>query len=307
MTQEFSGRVGFAVGTGRCGTTFLAEVAAQETHVAATHQRHDLSEAFHRYCKWYGLPVDDAGFVATEEAAIRADLETHAYSLESSGYLSLSLRELHARFDARFALLVRRPDKVVSSYVRKGWYAEPYLRGDASLPLGYQPGYKFHHFLGRIAPQGDEFTAWNKMTQVGKLAWYWRTLNEAVLAQFEQLGGAGRIAKIEELDHAAYGDLARFLGFEPKISRARFDALVQKKPNARRGAPPVSTWTTREAQEFETQVAPLAERLGYEYRIDVLRAAEAATTSNLDAAQDSMKSPCTNLVRRWLSKKETAA
>ena len=79
MTEDLHNRVGFAVGTGRCGTTFLAEVVSHETRVASTHQRNDLSEAFHRYSKWYGLNVDDEGFLAEEERAIRADLVMHDY------------------------------------------------------------------------------------------------------------------------------------------------------------------------------------------------------------------------------------
>ena len=48
---EYDGRVAFCVGTGRCGTTFLAEVAGREPGVAASHERLRLGATFHMFCK----------------------------------------------------------------------------------------------------------------------------------------------------------------------------------------------------------------------------------------------------------------
>src|SRR5690554_4727562 len=122
------GNVGFAVGTGRCGTKFLSEVLARDPAIASHHERHPFSDTFHRYCRWYRIPVDDAGFIAAKRRAIAEDLTRLPYSFEASAFLSLSLETLHAALGAKIVLMVRRPDRVVTSYLRKGWYEnEPLL------------------------------------------------------------------------------------------------------------------------------------------------------------------------------------
>ena len=183
---EFTGRVAFAVGTGRCGTHFIWRLLAGEPSVAAwhEHQRNRMNEAFHKYCQWHRLPVDHEGFLYTKEAEIREDLAQYQFWFESSPTLSLSIRELWDRFSAKFILLVRRPDEVVCPLWSKGWYDQPYAKADPEKALGYHKHQKDHHFLTRITPSGSKFETWNKMTRTGKIAWYWNAVNLAVLEQF---------------------------------------------------------------------------------------------------------------------------
>ena len=92
--DRFRGRVGFAVGTGRCGTKFMAQVVGMESRVASSHERNVLNESFHRYCKWYGLPVDHEGFLRAKESEIKEDLQKNIFSFEASAQLSSSIHEL---------------------------------------------------------------------------------------------------------------------------------------------------------------------------------------------------------------------
>ena len=268
--MSFSNKVGFTIGTGRCGTLFLYEVMQREPDVASSHERNPENEAFHRYCKWHRLPVDDEGFLAAKENEIKADLEHHPYSFEASPYLSLSVKELHERFGAKFLFLIRRPDGVVTSFVHKGFYRKPYSVQNPELAAGFQdqsPERIFTYFA-RISPQGDFFRAWNDMTQVGKVAWFWNAFNERALQAVEALPRESyRIVRIEDLDYPKYLELTQFLGFQARISKSEFDALRDSRPHAfwrKRG---VDQWTEPEIREFETQVGVLAERFGYEHRV----------------------------------------
>ena len=74
VVHELEGRVGFCVGTGRCGTTFLAQVAGREPEVAASHERLRLGATFHMFCKWHRIAIDSEGFLRDREEAIRRDL-----------------------------------------------------------------------------------------------------------------------------------------------------------------------------------------------------------------------------------------
>lgn len=269
-----NGRVGFCVGTGRCGTLFLYQLACQEPDVASSHERNPDNETFHRYCQWHGLPVDHEGFLSTKAAEIDADLAARKFSFEASPYLSLSVHQLHERFGAKFILLVRRPDRVVTSFAHKGFYRRPYSVADTTLATGYQDQSpeKLHTFFARIAPTGDCFSSWNQMTQVGKIAWFWQAWNARTLAQLEALPAESyRIVRIEDFDYPKYLETSQFLGYEPHVSEADFGALSESKPHAFWRKRNVDQWTPQEVSEFESQVAPLAERFGYEHRIVNLR------------------------------------
>ncbi|MCB0208242.1 MAG: hypothetical protein KDJ52_02865 [Anaerolineae bacterium] len=270
-TPLFSGRVGFAVGTGRNGTHFLAEVLGNEPGVAASHERNPLNETFHRYCQWYKLPVDHAGYLQTKEQEIRQDLAQHRFSFEASAHLSLSICQLYERFGAKFLLLTRSPERVINSYVVKGWYTEPFVQQNPRLALGYQQQELFHRFLGRIAPQGEKFEQWNKMTRIGKLAWYWSALHKAILEQFAHIPTSHwRVEKLETFKYEQYISATQFLGIEASLSASKYNAIVKRRPASFNEVPTIADWNQKEIAEFEAEVGHMASKLGYEYQVDQL-------------------------------------
>ncbi|MEM8504663.1 MAG: glycosyltransferase family 4 protein [Cyanobacteria bacterium P01_D01_bin.1] len=281
--------VAFVVGTGRCGTQFLSRVLELETSVASVHERNPFNETFHRYCKWYGVPVDHEGFLEAKEKEIQADLNRCSFSIESSAHLSLSIQELYERFNAKFVLLVRRPDQVVNSYRYKGWYSEAIIRTHSHLPPSYQESREPHHFLGRIVPSGETFDRWQELTQVGKLAWYWSALNNEVIEQFSAIPREHwRIQKLENLSYSSYLEIAEFIGFPSNVSRTEYQQITERRPNAknsklvqkqtdensgkkRSSLFTVDTWNHTEIAEFESEVADVATRLGYSHSVAVLQ------------------------------------
>lgn len=268
--MNIENKVGFAIGTGRCGTLFLHQLAEKESNVASSHERNPDNETFHRYCKWHDLPVDHEGFLAVKEKEILTDLETQAYSFEASPHLSLSTMELYERFKAKFILLIRRPDRVVTSFAHKGFYRYPYRVSDTDLATGYQnQGHeKLHNFFARVAPRGIFFEEWNAMSQIGRIAWFWKAWNERTLEILQMLPEeCFRIVRIEDLDYAKYVELSNFLGYRSTVTQNDFEALQSSKPHAFWHKRNVDQWSGQEIQEFEGQVGELAERLGYEYRI----------------------------------------
>ena len=266
--MNFANKVGFTIGTGRCGTLFLYQAMSLEPAVASSHERNPENEAFHRYCKWHRLPVDDEGFLAVKEQEIRADLAERAFSFEASPYLSLSVKELHERFGAKFVLLIRRPDGVVTSFVHKGFYRKPYSVGNPELAAGYQDQSpeRFFTFFARISPRGASFRAWNDLTQVGKVAWFWRAYNERTLQALDELPRESyRVVRIEDLDYAAYLELGRFLGVELQATQIRFRGAARKqaacflaqakrRPVERTGNPRVRSRGRRPRPEVRLQV-----------------------------------------------------
>lgn len=241
----------------------MADAMAGVAGVSAHHEINPLNETFHRYCRWYGLPVDDEGFLRCKAGEIDRAGPAELF-FEASAHLSLSIASLAARFDARFILMVRAPDRVVNSYLRKGWYLEEPVLGDPSLAPGYQPTPQFHHSLGRLMPRGEGFAPWAALSRVGKLAWFWRVLNQAVLDQFAALPAERwRVQKLETLDYAAFGDLCDFMGTRARLTAERFAELSASKPNHFTGVPDRSQWSAQENAEFIRELGDLPARFGY--------------------------------------------
>lgn len=305
--MDFKNKVGFSIGTGRCGTLFLYQLMAMEPDVASSHERNEDNETFHRYCKWHDLPVDHEGFLHTKEQEIIADLEQRPYSFEASPYLSLSVKELHERFGAKFILLVRRPDRVVTSFVHKGFYRRPYHVRDVNLATGYQDQTpeKVHTFFARVAPRGEFFRTWSEMSPVGKVAWFWRAWNERALELLHQLPeDSYRIVRVEDLDYPKYLELSRFLGYTAKVSEADFEALRKSKPHAFWRKRNVDQWSEQEIREFEGQAGELAQHFGYEWRID--RLFEEARQEREEAMRLGHIPPKKKPIRFWRLRKAAA-
>jgi hypothetical protein len=267
--------VAFCVGTGRCGTTFITELLSFEPEVAASHERLRLAACYHMFCKWHGIAADAEGFLADRDLVVANDLATRRISFEASALLSHSIAELHARFDARFLLLTRRPDECVSSFAVRGWFLEPIAWRDRSKPPTIPDGANPRHFFGRNLPRGDAaFDRWSKLTQLGKLGWFWAARNRAILEQFAALPPSRRRwMRLEDFDHARYRALAEFFGYRSTVDAERYAQLAASKPNTGPNIPlALDAWPEQGIREFEAEVAPLAEAFGYEYRIAKLRA-----------------------------------
>ena len=265
--------VTFCVGTGRCGTTFITELFALEPAVAASHERLRVAACFHMFCKWHSIPVDPEGFLQDRERLVAEDLREHAASFEASALVSHSIAELHERFDARFILLARQPAASVASFAVRGWFLEPIAWADRTLPPTIPDGANPRHFFGRNLPRGAEFDRWSALHQLGKLGWFWSARIGAILEQLAALPAShAMILRLEDFDHTAYQRVARFVGVEPSVEVAKFDALAGGRLNTGPNPPlPLEQWPDEGTRQYEAEVAPLAEALGYEHRIDVLR------------------------------------
>lgn len=258
-------RIAFAVGTGRCGTYMAYELLRRDPAIAASHERNVLAECFHRYCTWYGLPVDEEAFVGTKRAEIEADLRDHRLSFEASAPLSFSVPTLHRAFGAKFILFVRNPVDVINSYLSKDWFVEDIHWREHDRAPGFHPGHaEPHHSFGRLMPMGAQYPDWSRLGRIGKLAWTWATVNRGVAAAFARLPpGQSMVIRLEDFDFVAYQRMMDFLACEPRLDRPGFEQITGSRPNARRNKPTLAQWTARDAEECLAQAAAAAREFGY--------------------------------------------
>ena len=263
--------ISFAVGTGRCGTKFLSKVLDLENSVASTHEKHPLNDTFHRYAKWYNLNIDPQGFLWHKKSSIEQELNYKKHSFEASAFLSLSIEELYTEFNAKFILLVRNPEKVVNSYIKKGWYKNNIQISDGNKLPTMQNIDEFHHFLGRTLPK-DKYNLdrWRKMTIVGKLAWYWNVLNSEVIKQFERIPSENYlIVKLEDLDFLGYKKIIDFLSIKnSSVCESDFISISSTKINTNGSNSTGIFWNDLHLKEFNQETQPMRKLLGYEKLIE---------------------------------------
>ena len=144
------------------------------------------------------------------------------------------------------------------------------------------------------------------MTPIGKIAWFYRAYTEKMLEKLNTLPeGAYRVVRIEDFDHAAYVQASRFLGYEPQVTKSQFDALAASRPHSFAKKKEIFQWTEEEIRQFEEQVAPVAERLGYPFRVrEILQSAY--RTTDVDALRKA-KAPTPTGPRFWRLRKSAAA
>ncbi|QEH32403.1 hypothetical protein OJF2_08730 [Aquisphaera giovannonii] len=257
-------RVAFAVGTGRCGTHLLHELLAAEPSVSSHHELNPPNEAFHRYCRWNELPVDDRGFLDIKAREIALASPPDGLFFEASSYLSLSVKQLHRRFAARFVLMVRDPLETVLSLRAKGWYEVEYRKDEPGRPVGFHDLGNFVHFLSRLVPNGPEFERWSSLPRAARLAWFWAALNERALADLRSLpDDAWMVVRLEDLDLAKYAEIARFLGIVPTLTPDGFRAIAGRRPGASWPRPGPMDLPDAEFAQVALEVAATAGRLGY--------------------------------------------
>src|SRR5262249_57199298 len=122
--------------------------------------------------------------------------------------------------------LVRSAAETVASFAVRGWFLNPCARQDPSLPPSYREGEEPRHFLGRNIPHGVEFERWTRLTQIGRLSWFWQARNRAILEQFRRLPASHcRLERLEDLDFPRYQALAGFLGWRSPLDAGPFAAL----------------------------------------------------------------------------------
>ena len=254
----------FVVGTGRCGTKFLHEVYKKEKNVVSTHERYPLMEAFQRYCTWYGLEVDRGGFLNVLKTGISEDLRRKRFSVESSAYLSFDIDFLAENLNCKVLMMVRSPEKVVNSYVNKGWYDLDYVQHNPNIALGFQ-GYEYgHHNFSRIAPIGGSFNEWKKLGRVGKLSWLWAEFNRKVLQVSQNISSERfKVMRLEDLDFGGYVSLCDWAGIDSTLTLKQFDKLVSKKPNSIPARFSSQDWSSNDRDQFEYYTRDMAKNLDY--------------------------------------------
>ena len=254
----------FILSTGRVGTKTLAELFALDKHVYAYHEPLPKLFGLSRVC--YDLTTTANADVKVEAALVEAFLTARRDLLNCSlyskrGYIETSPQVTFAAPfilkvipSARFIHMVRNPQAVVTSGVRRQWYA-----GQINDQW-------------RITPKpGDPFEAlWEKMDQAEKILWLWAETNRWIL-DFSKTMGSGHCLLIHSEDlfaekadilQALYAHLGLALPAERRIRH-----ILNQRINAQQYGDfdKSGDWNLNVNPELASFVTRVAGSLGYQF------------------------------------------
>ena len=257
----------FIVGTGRNGTHFFSKVLEVDDSIFSVHLdtiNHSEADSFIPYVIWYNLPIDLQPFKEYRQKLIRFAANQKQLYCESNPYLSLIADKLVQWFDARIILVVRNPVDVVNSHYVKGWYERIPPRSNTLNAPCFWPELNANRFFGRLMPIGEEYDQWIQLSRIGKIAWWWDTLNNKMLELVEQLPtDRYRIIKIENFDYMAYRDLCQFIGKEYRLTQTAFDKIRRRPPGKGTAKKSASSWSPQEREDFQRMTTAGRAKLGY--------------------------------------------
>jgi len=256
-------KLALALQTGRSGMKWLCAIFAAHDNAYGAGERNRTAEAYYRYISWNRLPIDTAGILAVCRREILADWGRVNLSLLSSPYFAYNFLYLYEGLcPDRVIWAINDPLFTLTSIYNKGWYCEDYKKSDNRLALGFQPQLekRWSHYFGRLVPHGDFFDEWQKLTRVGKIAWYLNETTKEIQFSVKQIPREKIwVYKLEEADqnYAYYLRLADDFGLQPLMSKDKFLSLKMK--TAWRSENIEKKLNRRERKEFETYAADYIE------------------------------------------------
>lgn len=241
-------------GAGRCGQKWFAEIFNSHSNWIGTCERFSDYEAFYRYISYYELPINKEGFFKIFELSSNRDMAIYNNTFISSPFLSFGVEELFKRLNPNYLFFhIRDPIKAVESLHRKGWYLD--VQNFKTIGATIDISVSLHRTLSRIVPKDDYINEWYKLTRVGKVTWFWATINRAIWDDFNKIQNVDKFfVRLEDVDqnYGFYERLSDKFNFENKLTKKEFYNVINKAPN--RGPTDkyeYTDWNDQEKKEFK--------------------------------------------------------
>lgn len=242
-------------GAGRCGQNWFAKIFNSHSNWIGTCERFSEFEAFYRYITYYDLPIDKESIFKLFILATNRDLAKYNNTLIGSPYFSFGVRELLQKLNPNILFFhIRNPIKSIESFYRKGWYFYSNDFANNKGPIIDQSNNLTRSF-SRIVPNDEYFNEWVKLTRIGKITWFWATINKVILDEFNKIKNIDKfIFKLEDIDqnYDFYLRLYSKFNFQNKMNKKEFYNIIYKAPN--KGPTDkykYNDWSSLEKKEFE--------------------------------------------------------
>ena len=242
-------------GSGRCGQNWFAKIFNSHTNWIGTCERFSDFESFYRYVSYFKLPINKEGFFELFELASKRDMAKYQNAFIASPYFAFGVKELCDRLNPdQLFFHIRNPIKSVESFYAKGWYLN-----SENIINKRTPSIDFSDNLqrtfSRIIPSDQFLTDWYKLTRVGKITWFWGTINKAIYEDFKNIQNIEKsLVKLEDVDqnYEIYERLINKFNFKGIMTKKKFYNVINKAPNKSLTQKYYyKNWSELEKKEFE--------------------------------------------------------
>ncbi|MDC0249942.1 hypothetical protein OAK18_00900 [Candidatus Pelagibacter sp.] len=242
-------------GAGRSGQNWFSKIFNSHSNWVGTCERFADYEAFYRYVCYYNLPISKESFFNLIELSSKRDMSKYQNSFISSPYLSLGVKELTDRLKPNSIFFnIRNPIQTVESLYNKGWYENINDQKEIDSPLIDISDSQYRSF-SRIVPKGEFLKEWLLLTRVGKITWFWATVNNSIYNDFFKIENIDKFfVKLEDVNqnYHIYERLTKKFDFKNKMTESQFYKVLNKASNNDNNLNHVyKNWTNIEKKEFE--------------------------------------------------------
>ena len=248
-------KLALSFGAGRCGQNWFSKIFNSHSNWVGTCERFAEYEAFYRYVCYYNLPVYKEGFINLIELSSKRDMAKYQNSFISSPYLSFGIEELTNRLKPNSIFFnIRNPIKTVESLYNKGWYQNFNTQKEINSPLIDITDSQYRSF-SRIIPKGEYLKEWLSLSRIGKITWFWSTVNKSIYDDFNNIQSIDKFfVKLEDINqnYDIYERLSKKFNFKNKMTERQFYKVLDKAPNNDTKLSHVyKNWNNVEKKEFE--------------------------------------------------------
>ena len=242
-------------GAGRSGQNWFSKIFNSHPNWIGTCERFADYEAFYRYICYYNLPISKNGFIDLIELSSKRDMAKFQNSFISSPYLSFGIEELTNRLKPNSIFFnIRNPIKTVESLYNKGWYQNFNTQKEINSPLIDITDSQYRSF-SRIIPKGEYLKEWISLSRIGKITWFWSTVNKTIYDDFNNIQNIDKFfVKLEDVNqnYDIYERLSKRFNFNNKMSERQFYKVLDKSPNNdTKLSHEYKNWNNVEKKEFE--------------------------------------------------------
>ena len=253
--KDNNNNLALSFGSGRSGQNWFSKIFNSHPNWIGSCERFADYEAFYRYVCYYNLPIFKDGFINLIELSSKRDMANYQNSFISSPYFALGAQELTNKLKPNYIFFnIRNPIQSVESLYKKGWYLNFDNQKKIKSPLIDISDSQYRSF-SRIVPKGEYLEKWLELSRIGKITWFWSTINKFIYDDFNKILNVDKFfIKLEDVsqNYNIYDKLSKKFSFENKMTESQFYNALNKAPNNDTKLEYVyKNWNDLEKKEFE--------------------------------------------------------
>jgi len=255
FTRTKNNKLFLSFGSGRCGMNWFSKLFNSHKNWIGSAERFADYEAFYRFITYYKLPISKAGFFYLLKLSYKRDMALFQNSFISSPYWSVGVNEVTNKLKPDCIFFnIRNPINTIESFYGKGWYLHSDENKDINSPNIDISGSLYRSF-SRIIPNDDYHNEWKSLTRIGKIAWYWCTINKFIYSDFKNINNIKKYnIKLEDVDqnYEFYEKISEKFDLKTKMKKNKFLDVINKAPNKSGNLKYFyKDWNQNEKNEFE--------------------------------------------------------